>query len=198
MYIPKPFEQQDLEKSIAFMNVYNFAIIVSTQNEIPIATHLPFIVEEKNSEILLLSHISKANPQWNTFIDKEVLVIFSEPHAYISPSLYEHTQNVPTWNYLAVHTYGKIKLAETEEKKMEILLKQMHSFEESYLKQFNSLDKKYVADLMSGIVAFEITVTDLQSKAKLSQNKSHKDRQTIKEHLINSNDSAKSDVGKYM
>ena len=119
MYIPKPFEQQDLEKSIAFMNAYNFAIIVSTQNEIPIATHLPFIVEEKNSEILLLSHISKANPQWNTFIDKEVLVIFSEPHAYISPSLYEHTQNVPTWNYLAVHAYGKIKLAETEEKKME-------------------------------------------------------------------------------
>lgn len=76
MYIPKHFEQNDKQKSIAFMQTYNFAIVVSVKNEIPIATHLPFVIEERNDKIILLSHLSKANEQHTTFSDTDVLVIF--------------------------------------------------------------------------------------------------------------------------
>ena len=109
MYIPKQFEQKNNEKSIAFMRAYNFALLISVKEGLPIATHLPFVTEERNNEIILTAHLSKANEQWKTFAGKEVLVVFSEPHAYISPALYESAQNVPTWNYIAVHAYGKVK-----------------------------------------------------------------------------------------
>lgn len=198
MYIPKHFEQNDRNKSIAFMQAYNFAILVSAADGLPLATHLPFVIEEREQRLILVSHLSKDNPQWKTVEGKEVLVIFSEPHAYISPGLYEHSQNVPTWNYIAVHAYGTFKQLESDAQKLEVLHKQMRTFEESYLEQFNNLDKKYVDGLLKGIVAFEIEVTNLQGKEKLSQNKKETERQTIKEHLLQSEDTVKKDIGKHM
>lgn len=198
MYIPKHFEQNDLRKSIAFMNAYNFAIVVSAKDGVPLATHLPFIIEERDKEIVLVSHMSKANEQWKTFSDKNVLVIFSEPHAYISPSLYEQQQNVPTWNYVSVHAYGKMNILESDEEKLSVLHKQMQSFEPAYLEQFKTLDPKYINGLLKGIIAFEINVTDLQAKEKLNQNKSEKDRLNVKKHLEESDDDMKQALGKMM
>ena len=198
MYIPKHFEQNDHEKSIAFMRAYNFAIVVSVKDGVPLGTHLPFIIEDRNKELILISHMSKANEQWKTFSEKEILVVFSEPHAYISPTLYEKQQNVPTWNYISVHAYGKLKIVNSNEEKLNVLHKQMQFFEASYIEQFKALDQKYIDDLLKGIVAFEIVVTNLQSKAKLNQNKSEKDRQTVKQHLLESDDDVKKNVGKMM
>ena len=198
MYTPKQFEQKDRAKSIAFMRTYNFAIVVSVKNNVPIATHLPFVIEERNDEIILISHLSKANEQHATFLEQDVLVIFSEPHAYISPTLYEQQQNVPTWNYVSVHAYGKVNLFNTDEKKLEVLHKQMQFFEASYIEQFQKLDKKYVDGLLKGIVAFEITVTNLQAKEKLSQNRSEADRKNVKKHLETSDDDMKQSLGKLM
>ncbi len=198
MYIPKYFEQNEVEKSIAFMRAYNFSIIVSSEDGIPVATHLPFVIEDRNKELVLISHMSKANSHWKTFSAKDVLVIFSEPHAYISPTLYEKQQNVPTWNYVSVHAYGKIKILESDGEKLVVLNKQMQLFEASYIEQFNTLDQKYINGLLKGIVAFEIVVTDLQSKAKLSQNKTTKERENIKEHLLESDDDIKKNIGKMM
>lgn len=198
MYIPKLFEQNNKEETLAFIQAYSFAVLISIENNLPIATHLPFVVEKREDEIVLISHISKANPQWKSFANKEVLVIFSEPHSYISPTLYEKKQNVPTWNYVAVHAYGNVKSVHDKEKTVAVLQKQMQTFETSYLEQFKALDEKYVNDLMNGIVAFEITVTRLQSKAKLSQNKTAQERATIKNHLLESDDTTKQDLGKMM
>lgn len=198
MYIPKEFEQNDQKKSIAFMQAYNFAIVISIKKDIPIATHLPFIIEERENKIVLLSHLSKANEQHKTFLDKDVLVIFSEPHAYISPTLYEKKQNVPTWNYVSVHAYGKVKILDSNEEKLKVLHKQMQFYEANYLEQFKTLDQKYIDGLLKGIVAFEIEVTKLQSKEKLSQNKTTNERATIKKHLEESDDTIKNDVGKLM
>ena len=192
MYIPKYFKQNDRKKSIAFMNAYNFAIVVSAKDELPLATHLPFVIEERENEIVLISHMSKANEQWKTFSDKDVLVIFSEPHAYISPSLYEQKQNVPTWNYVAVHAYGKIHILDSNEEKLIVLHKQMQSYEAGFIEQFRTLDKKYIDGLLQGIIAFEITVSNLQAKEKLNQNKSEKDR------LEESEDEMKRTLGKMM
>ena len=180
------------------MHDYNFAIVVSAQDEIPLATHLPFVIEERGNELVLISHMSKVNEQWKTFLEQDVLVIFSEPHAYISPSLYEQQQNVPTWNYVSVHAYGKIKLLESDEEKLSVLDKQMQTFEAAYIDQFKTLSKKYVDGLLKGIVAFEISVTKLQAKEKLSQNKSEKDRMNIKKHLEESDDTQKQALAKMM
>lgn len=198
MCIPKHFKQNDRKKSIAFMNAYNFGIVVSAKDELPLATHLPFVIEEREHEIVLISHMSKANEQWKTFSEKDVLVIFSEPHAYISPSLYEQPQNVPTWNYVAVHAYGKMNILESDEEKLSVLHKQMQSFEAGFLEQFQTLDKKYVDGLLQGIVAFEITVSNLQAKEKLNQNKSEKDRLNVKRHLEESEEDMKRTLGKMM
>jgi len=198
MYIPKHFEQNDNAKSIAFMQAYNFALLITVKDSLPIATHLPFVIEERNNEIILISHLSKANEQCKTFADKEVLIVFSEPHAYISPTLYEKQQNVPTWNYIAVHAYGKIKILESNEEKLNVLHKQMQIYEASYIEQFKTLDKKYVDGLLKGIVAFEIIVSKLQSKEKLSQNKTANERNNIKQHLLESDDDVKKDIGKMM
>ena len=113
MYIPKHFEQNDRTSTIAFMQNFNFALLVSVKDTIPVATHLPFVIEERDHDIVLISHMSKANDQWRTAKDKEVLVVFSEPHAYISPSHYEKQQNVPTWNYAVAHLHGKMELVES-------------------------------------------------------------------------------------
>lgn len=198
MYIPKHFEQNDKASSIAFMQHYNFALLVSVKDAIPLATHLPFVIEERENNLVLISHMSIANDQWKTAIDKEVMVVFSEPHAYISPSLYEKQQNVPTWNYVAVHAYGKLSVLENDNQKLEVLHKQMRTFEEAYLQQFKNLDQKYIDGLLKGIVAFEILVTGLQSKAKLSQNKTGSERENIKKELEQSNDTTKQALGKMM
>lgn len=198
MYIPKHFEQKDHKKSIAFMQAYNFAVVVSVKENIPIATHLPFIVEERNNELVLVAHLSRANEQWKTFTSQDVLVIFSEPHAYISPSLYEQQQNVPTWNYVAVHAYGKVNIINDQVQQVELLEKMMVAFDPAYLEQWKTLDPTYKENLRKGIVAFEIVIHDLQGKEKLSQNKTQSERVNIAKHLEDSGDELKIALAKLM
>ena len=198
MYIPKHFEQNDRQKILAFMRAYNFALIVSASDDVPVATHLPFVIEERGSDIVLVSHMGKANEQWKTFKGKEVLVVFSEPHAYISPSLYEKKQNVPTWNYVAVHAYGKIDFIDDPQQQFDLLEKMMAAFDEAYLEQWKTLDVSYKENLRRGIVAFEMKIETLQGKEKLSQNKSDADRQNVKKHLSESDEEMKRDLSKMM
>src|SRR5688500_6197620 len=106
MYIPKSFKNTDDKEILAFMQKYSFATIVSTVDNKPIATHLPFVISKEGENVVLYSHFAKANPQAATLTNKDILVIFSEPHAYISPKYYNKTESVPTWNYISVHFYG--------------------------------------------------------------------------------------------
>ena len=110
MYVPKHFQLYDHQEAVSFMQKYGFATIVTVLNGIPEATHLPFLVEQRGDQLILISHFAKANPQVSAIFNETSLVIFTEPHAYISPLNYDKEQNVPTWNYLAVHAYGKATL----------------------------------------------------------------------------------------
>lgn len=180
MYTPKFFEETDPAKLLAFMRRYNFATLVTAENDVPEATHLPFIVEKRGDKFILRAHMAKANPQWRQFSEKPVVVIFSGPHAYVSPLLYKDRENVPTWNYVAVHAYGTVKTFETVEENLTLLEKMMAEFDPVYFEgNWREIPEEYKTRLAGGIVAFEIEVTDLQGKKKLNQNKPGEDAQRV-------------------
>jgi transcriptional regulator len=199
MYIPKHFEEKDIKKLIEFMREFNFAVLISAHDNKPTATHLPFIIEKAGEEIILKSHMAKANPQWKSFEGKdEVLVIFSEPHAYISPSLYDHEKNVPTWNYVAVHAYGVPEIILSENEVVSLLESMFDEFEKSYKDQWDNLDTDYKNKLLKGITAFKIKVNKLEGKYKLSQNKTDAERGRIIKSLESSEDDIKTTLADYM
>jgi len=198
MYIPSFNKFEDLQQVIAFMQRYSFATIVTVKDGIPVATHLPFIIKQRDDKIIVSSHFAKANPQSSGIADMNALVIFTEPHAYISPKNYEKDTNVPTWNYLAVHAYGKCTLLDGEEQKSALLKEMVQYYEKDYLKQWDSLSEDYKHRMMNGIVAFEMLVDDLQAKKKLSQNRSEKERENIINQLSQAENSNEKDIADYM
>jgi transcriptional regulator len=198
MYIPSFNKFEDQQEAIAFMQRYSFATIITVKDSVPTATHLPFLVKKKDNKIILSSHFAKANPQSTDIINNNALVIFIEPHAYISPKNYEKEQNVPTWNYLAVHAYGKCAVLDGDENKAALLKEMIKYFEADYLKQWDNLPDDYKQKMMKGIVAFEVVVDDLQAKAKLSQNRTPKEQENIIHQLNNAENSTEKDIAEYM
>lgn len=198
MYIPSFNSFTDRKEIIAFMQRYSFAAIATVVDDVPVATHLPFLVKEDGDKLFLCSHFAKANPQSKQIFDKTSLVIFTEPHAYISPSNYEKETNVPTWNYIAVHAYGKATLLESPEQKAGLLKHTINAFEAGYLKQWEGLPEEYRSRMMNGIVAFEIEVTDLQAKKKLSQNRTDIEKDNIIRSLEKSNATNEREIAAYM
>lgn len=198
MYIPTHYREDDLKEIIAFIKKYNFATIISASENIPLATHLPFVVKENAGKITLISHFAKANPHWKNITSHKALVIFSEPHAYVSPKHYDSEINVPTWNYIAVHIYGKAILFEEADKAKEILEEMINSFEQEYFQQWKQLSPEYKAKMLNGIVAFEIEAEDIQAKKKLSQNKKPNEQQNIIKALEKSSHTTEQDIASYM
>lgn len=198
MYVPHHFSSDNKAAEIAFMQRYNFAALVTQVAGEPFATHLPFVVDVSDGHLKLVAHMAKANPQWKSLESQTALVIFAEPHAYISPSLYEKELNVPTWNYIAVHAYGRAQLVSEEKAAFELLEKQMQSFEGEYLIQWNRLPQEYKNGLLKGVVAFEIPVDKLESKWKLNQNKTQQDRENVMVHLSNSEDGNARAISEHM
>ena len=201
MYLPSHFAEDDQAKMVAFMAAHSFATLVSVIEGAPFATHLPLIVESRGDELVLTGHLAKPNAQWQGFDQGESLAIFGGPHAYISPSLYEKTESVPTWNYIAVHAYGTpiiYRYADAPERVQGMLESMMLTFDAGYMAQWESLSDKYRVGMMMGIVAFEMLVTRLEGKYKLSQNRSVVDQATVAEHLQQSPDTAAAAIGQAM
>ncbi len=146
----------------------------------------------------MISHFAKANPHSAQILDKVSLVIFTEPHAYITPKLYEKEESVPTWNYIAVHAYGKAVIIESEEQKAELLQHTIEQYDANYLEQYQKLPSDFKSKMMKGIVAFEIEVTDLQAKKKLSQNRSEIEKENIINSLSQSSDTNEKEIAVYM
>lgn len=189
MYIPKHTLMEDKDEIMNFIDRNSFAILVSTNNGIINATHVPVLLnrtEDKSG--ILYCHIAKANPQWKD-INKEVLVIFPGPHCYISSSWYETDQSVPTWNYLAVHAYGNISLINERNEKIKIVKELVEFFEDkdsSY--DLDNLKENYFDGLLKGIVAFKIEISRLEGKKKLSQNHSAERQRRVIKHLSGTDD----------
>jgi len=198
MYIPKHFQADDQDEMIEFMRRYSFATLINTKNNCPEATHLPFIVDLVGDQLILSSHFAKTNSQADYVETNPSLVIFTEPHAYISPANYEKEQNVPTWNYIAVHAYGAAKIVHDEQGKLAMLEKMIGFYDKGYIAQWQNLPMDYKLKMIKGIVAFDITVNDLQAKKKLSQNKTETERVNVINSLNQSPHSNEQEIAAYM
>lgn len=193
MYVPKHFCEDDVAVLQTLMRDYSFATLVSTQeNGVPTATPLPFVFEPEPAPYGTLSaHLALGNPQWRTFAaDREVLVIFQGPHAYISPSWYEVELSVPTWNHATVHAYGRPRIIE-DQAELYTHLKTLIAQHEAQFAQpwLFQLPTDYVERMMKGTVGVSIEITRLEGKFKLSQNRSLTDQQHVIEALRTAQDS---------
>jgi transcriptional regulator len=182
MYSP-PYNRVDARAElVSFMRAHNFCLLVTGAGGELAGSHLPCIVEERGERLALLMHMARANPQWQSFFDDEVLVVFSGPHAYISPRWYERKPAVPTWNYAAAHAYGTVRVLE-DDGKQEAVAKLVAAHDHAWQPEFERLPAEYLRDMLGAIVAFEISVTRLETRWKLSQNRGRREQDLIIERL---------------
>ena len=199
MYIPEFNREEDRATILAFMRANPFAILVSNIDGVPFATHLPLLIEDAGDHIVVQGHMAKANAHWKSMKEgEESLIIFHGPHAYISPSLYENRESVPTWNYAAVHVYGEPTLFTDEESLRATLHRMIDTFESSYMAQWSGLSDQYQSRMMKHIVGFDIKVKRLEAKFKLSQNRTKGEQARVIQALNQSKDSNISGVAQLM
>jgi transcriptional regulator len=199
VYIPEYFRVCKHEEAVEFMRANPFAILISTTDAGPFATHLPLFVRTAEEKVVLRGHVARANPHWRYLEQQpQCLTIFHGPHSYISPSNYTARESVPTWNYGAVHLYGNAQVLSSPETLQEILDDLIHTFEPAYASQWASLDEAYRERMLRQIVGFEIEVTKMEAKFKLGQNRSREDQANMIASLEKAEDTAVSGVSRMM
>ena len=181
MYVAGHFKETDLEKIKDFITSHSFATLVSMHHGRRIAAHIPIeLVTNARDEPILVGHVARANQIWRSFAsDQEVLTIFTGPHTYVSSTWYNHV-NVPTWNYIAVHVYGKPKIVSDEE--LYNTLRNLMGKNESGSPQparVEALPKDFVKEQMKRIVGFEIAIDKMEANYKLSQNRELEDYENV-------------------
>jgi transcriptional regulator len=137
---------------------------------------------------VLRGHVARANPVWKDG-DGEALAIFLGPHAYVSPNWYpSKTQTgkaVPTWNYLTVHARGVIRWVQDAEwlRAHVTALSDAHEAPREEPWKVSDAPSSYVDGLLRAIVGFEFSITSLDGKWKLSQNRDAADRAGVRDGL---------------
>jgi transcriptional regulator len=191
MYIPEHFRVRHHEEAVAFMRTNPFAILVSTTNDGPFATHVPVVIREDGENLLIRGHVAKANPHWRYLAEHpSCLMIFHGPHAYVSPSNYASRENVPTWNYGAVHAYGRARTFHEPDQLLGVLHELIPTFEAAYAEQWNGLNEAYRSRMLTHIAGFEIQVEKVEAKFKLSQNRTKDEQQKVIDSLSTVEDTA--------
>lgn len=199
MYVPTYFKVEDQQEIEAFIQANAFATLVSNDGDAPVATHLPLELEKREGKLFLTGHLAYANPHWRTFSQNPtVLAMFQGPHAYVSASWYSH-QNVPTWNYMAVHAYGQVRIV-AEDRLKQILAELLEKYETGRMNAvlWENLSPESLAPQLKAIVGFEVEVERIEAKYKLSQNRNDTDYQSIIDHLERSDDADAQKVAEAM
>ncbi|QTD41938.1 FMN-binding negative transcriptional regulator [Sporosarcina sp. Te-1] len=199
MYTPKYYKVTDMEEIKDFISKNSFAIFVSTRDGRSIATHLPILFQQEGEDYVVTGHMAYGNPQWKTLQEsEEILLIIQGPHSYISSSWYEN-ENVPTWNYQAVHLYGTPTILSQED-----LVQDLTRLLEKYESHrpdgalWNTLSRDLLDKELRGIVGFKIKVNEVQAAFKLSQNRNDRDYETIIEKLRAEEDENSHQIAKVM
>jgi transcriptional regulator len=172
MYIPAAFAETDLVKLQDFIEQNSFGLLVSQVDGLPFATHLPFLLERASGPHgTLVGHMARANPQWREAAGQTALAIFSGPHAYISPTWYEAEHVVPTWNYTAVHAYGRVEVIEDKSALLDIVRETVRIYEQAMPRPWSfDPSSSFMDRLLGQIVGFRIKIETIHGKWKLNQN----------------------------
>jgi len=180
MYIPAAFREDRLDVLHGLIREHSFGALVTTTEAGPFATHLPFLLDRDRGPVgTLRGHLARANEHWHSLEGVEALVIFAGPHSYITPTWYPTPVAVPTWNYVAIHAYGRPRLIQDGPELRRILDDTIAEFEARFTYQWQPPEGDYVPTLMRNVVGFEIELTQLEGKAKLSQNRSRGDQTAV-------------------
>jgi transcriptional regulator len=191
MYLPKHFEQQDLESLTSLLKAYPLGALVSQHEGVLEANHIPFLLEGPLATGgKLIGHVAKGNPVWKSdFTKQETLVVFQGPESYITPNWYPskqvHHQVVPTYNYAVVHVYGRLSVTHDEAAKRRVvgdLTASMEKMRDSTW-QISDAPAEYIEKMLGAIVGIELTITRIQAKWKVSQNRDAADREGVAQGL---------------
>jgi transcriptional regulator len=200
MYAPRYHQEKDWDTIAEFIRRHSFALLISLENGLPVGTHLPVELEEKSpGEYVLHGHIANANPQSATFTSGQTfLVVFSDPHAYVSSSWYEKDK-IPTWNYIAVHVYGTLRV-QSDEELITSLTTLMNKYEAASAQpvSISDIGEKELRNNLKAITGFEITITRVDTRFKLSQNKNDRDYASVAQHLQQNPDSQSQEIAAEM
>jgi transcriptional regulator len=192
MYLPRLFAVEDLPKLHGFIEQFSFASLVTQTEGKLIASHIPFVLDrEEGVRGRLRGHVAVRNPQLaHLKSGSEALVMFQGPHSYISPSWYASQETVPTWNYTAVHAYGRPRMLDRAG--LIMLLKDLVHQNERLLEPPWDFDPQsaWIEKMLPEIAAFEIPIDRLEGKFKLNQNRTSADRRRVVEVLSASHDPA--------
>jgi transcriptional regulator len=192
MYVPKHLRPTESDDVMGFIRQHSFGLLVGTDEAgLPIATHIPMLLSERDGQAVLLTHVARPNPIWRMVRpDKQLLAVFSGPHAYVSASWYDH-ENVPTWNYVAVHVYGRARVLD-EAETIAMLTAVTDTFEAGRPNRVavETYSDGFVQREMRGLVGLEIRVDDIQAVYKLSQNRDDLNHAAIVTELSQSDDAA--------
>lgn len=177
MYVPKHFEIAEAEEIYAFLDANAFGQLISLQDGHLTAAHLPFLLAQDRNQ--LLCHLARQNPQWKTLENQQVLITFLGAHDYISPSWYQ-TAGVPTWNYQALHIYGRCRVFDDSTQ----LANLVEALSQRYESGFETpWEPQYREAMLKAIIGVEIEIEDIQCKYKLSQNRPVADQQGVIDKL---------------
>ena len=186
MYVPASFAVSDEKTLDSFIERYEFATLTSSSSIGLVASHIPIMLRRSAGKAVLVGHVARANDQWRQFDgNAEALAIFHGPHAYVSPTWYATAPAVPTWNYAAVHVYGKPRAREEGGFTAAALRDLVARHEVSRAKPWRTEDlaRDFFEKLAKAIVAFEMPIDRIEGKFKLGQNRSQDDRVGMLEGL---------------
>jgi transcriptional regulator len=181
MYVPAAFAESDLATLHDFIERHSFGLLCSQHDGTPLASHLPLLIDRTGgAQGTLCGHMARANPQWRLADRSEVLAVFSGPHAYISPTWYEANDVVPTWNYVAVHVYGTLRLVEDPAALSAIVRDTVAVYERSQPQPWTIRGSREFLDrMLRAIVGFQIEIARIEGKWKLNQNQPAQRRRKV-------------------
>jgi transcriptional regulator len=200
MFVPPAFAETDVAKLHQFITQNSFGAIVSQVEGLPFATHIPFLLKRTASPYgTLVGHFARANPQWQQLPGQTALAIFTGPHAYISPTWYEANDVVPTWNYTAVHAYGRIELIDGGEPLLQIVKDTVQVYEQAMPHPWTFDGTGMFAERLVGqIVGFSMEIEKIEGKFKLNQNHPAERRSKVIQALERQADENSQSVAKLM
>jgi transcriptional regulator len=200
MYIPTAFAEPDQGKLHDFIEGHSFGLLVSQLDGGLFATHLPLLLDrDAGPHGVLLGHVARANPHWQGLDGQEVLVVFSGPHAYVSPAWYESENVVPTWNYVAVHAYGSCRLIDDPDAVGQLLARMVSTYEGARVNPWTlDTDSDFFRKMVKAVVGFRVEVSRLEGKWKLNQNHPAERREKVVRALQQAEDPDAQEIARLM